>query len=301
MRCKLIFLIAIILFLTVSVFSLNITTTSIDNSRQERIDFGYVLNIDSVNTTPENLIPGEAGVINLNIKNTANLPLYDIRIDINLPSKISFLNDVSKKKLYKMEANQEKIISYNIIPAPDISEGVYSINYTITYLNNVATERQESYDSGIIVRSNPKIFTTISSTDIYQGKLNGKVTINFINNNLANIKFLTVELKDSPDYDILSDNKQYIGDLNSDDFDSTEFNLKVIEGKSDIPILLKIEYRDSLNRLYSQDIELNLNIKDPKELGIKQTISTTTWIIILAVILVFYVIFRAWKNKKNKK
>ena len=72
--------------------------SAIDTSRQDRLDFGYVLNVINASTIPVNLVPGSSGVIRLVIENRANFPIYDIRLQLSLPSQVSFLDDVTKRK-----------------------------------------------------------------------------------------------------------------------------------------------------------------------------------------------------------
>jgi uncharacterized membrane protein len=293
----------ILTIVLITVFLINIISAvennTLDLDRQEKIAFGHILKVNSIKTIPENLIPGEQGILEVKIENIADFPLYDIRMEINLPSQISFIQDTSKRQIYKMEATSIKNINFSIITLPSASEGVYNGSYNLQYVNHVGTEREETGEFGLLIKSEPKIFATVSNSEIYLGKTTGDITINFVNNDIANIKYLTVELLDSPDYTVLSDNKKYIGDLDSDDFDSIDFNLKVNPEKTEIPLLLKIEYRDSINTFYSKDLKLDLKIRDPKELGIKN--NNAIYLIIIIVVAIAFVSYLYVKIKRKKK
>ena len=71
---------------------------AIDSTRQDRLDFGYVLNVNNATTMPVTLVAGANGVVKLILENNANFPIYDIRIDLTLPSQVSFVDDVSKSE-----------------------------------------------------------------------------------------------------------------------------------------------------------------------------------------------------------
>jgi hypothetical protein len=293
----------ILVVLITTVFLINIISAvennTLDLNRQEKIAFGHILKVNSIKTIPENLIPGEQGILQVQLENIADFPLYDIIMEINLPGQISFIQDTSKRQIYKMEATSIKYLNFSIIPIPSASEGIYNGNYTLNYVNSVGTEREETGEFGLLIKSEPKIFATVSSSNIYLGKPTGDITINFVNNDIANVKYLTVELLSSPDYTILSDNIKYIGDLDSNDFDSVDFNLKVSPEKTEIPLLLKIEYRDSINTFYSKDLKLDLKIRDSKDLGI--TNNNTTYLIIIIIIAIAFVSYLYVKIRHKKK
>ena len=284
----------IIIFLFVTQVS------ALDKDREDRINFGHVMIIDEIKLVPEYIAPGENGTIIVTIKNNANFELTDVRVKLNLPNEIKFLNSVSKKKLGRIESGEINKLEFNVISLPDAEEGIYNATITVDYLNHIGDERQDSDEFGIlVVKSIPKIFAKVDSTEIYKGNNIGEVTITFVNNNLADLKFLTIELLESEDYKILSANKEYIGDLDSDDFESVDFKLKV-DNKEIIPLKLKLTYMDALNKKYSEEIQIDLNVLSAKEMGIS---SSSIPIIILVIILILagYYFYKKYKKKKQKE
>tara|TARA_Y100000034_G_C6894737_1_gene412314 strand:- start:1895 stop:2812 length:918 start_codon:yes stop_codon:yes gene_type:complete len=268
------------------------------NERNSKLNFGHVLQIKNIETEPENLAPGQVGVLKITLQNTASFSILDIRTKLQLPAEFSFFNDVSERKIPELTSDQVGLIDYNIIALPGSSEGVYNADLVIDYLNKIGNERQDNNTLGIIIKSEPKIFAKIDSTEIYQGNEIGEISINFINNDLGDIKFLTVELLESEDYKIISSNKEYIGDLDSDDFESVDFRLKVESRKKQIDLPLKIDYRDALNNPYSQELSVVFNKNTSAELGIDTGSKTG---IILAVVLVGVLGWLYYKRRKKKK
>jgi len=152
-----------------------------------------------------------------------------------------------------------------------------------------------------MVKSPPKLFANVDSSELYIGNGIGKVSIEFVNNGLSDIKFLTVELGDSVDYDIVESNKKYIGDLDSDDFESIDYRLKLTSEKREILLPLHITYKDSLNNDYSETLELELKIRTAEELGRESSNTLTIVVVLIVIIIIVYIIYRKYKKKKRKR
>jgi len=272
---------------------------ALDLQREDRIDFGHVMRVRNISIEPGSLAPGDSGILTMKIQNFANFPIYDVRVQLKPPSGISLLNDISTIKIVRLETGESEELKYNVIVLPTTSEGIYEIPYIIDYVNHIGTERQDNDTFSVIVKSIPKVFVRIEDSGIYKGNNLGDITIKFVNNDIADIKFLTVELQDSEDYEIISGNKEYIGDLDSDDFESVTFRLKILNKKKDnIKLPLNIYYKDSLNNDYNDTLEATLNIRTASELGKK---NNGTAFVILGIIIIGIVIFYVYKKMKKKK
>ncbi len=275
------------------------SVSAIDTSRQMRLDFGHVMTIESISFSPMDLTPGSSGNVLIKILNDGNLKLYDIRAKLIFPSGIFPLNDVDEVKISKLAAGEEADLVYKVIVSPSMAEGVYEASLSMDYLNSIGDERQDNNTFGVIVKSVPKIFAVVDSTTLYKGNSLGDVTVKFINNDIADVKFLTVKLQNSKDYQIISSAEQYLGDLDSDDFESADFKIKLNNKMDSINIPLSITYKDSLNTDYSQDINLELVILSASESGVSKS-NTTTYVLVIVILVIAYVVYRRYKKgKKN--
>jgi len=274
-------------------------SAQLDVAREMRLKYGHFMRIDSVGTEPSEIAPGGVGTINVTIRNAGDTEIKDVRVQIIPPSGISFLDDVSKRQIATILPSGSDELSFNIIASPTIEEGVYSSYIIIDYLNKIGDEMQENDTFAIIIKSHPEIFVKIEDSEIYKGNGIGDVTITFVNNDIADIKFLTVELSESGDYDIISPNRMYIGDLDSDDFESVDFTMKLLNEKDYVTLPLKITYKDSLNKDYAQDISVDLRVRDAKDLGNGGVSSTLILIILVAIVIVIWVIYRIIRKKRE--
>ena len=138
---------------------------------------------------------------------------------------------------------------------------------------------------------------TIDETEIYKTGTKGTVTFKFVNKGLIDIKFLNVIIEDTEDYDIISTEEVYIGNVDSDDFESVEYDLYVT-GTEDITIPLKIEYMDANNKEFSETRNVNLKLYDSgdaKKYGLQES-SSIGYIIIVIIIAVGLFIYWRWRK-----
>ena len=278
-----------------------VSAQEIDLTRQLRLEYGNVMRIDKIGTEPSQIAPGLGGNLTVKLRNAGDTEIKDVRVTITPPAGISFLDDVSKRKIATMAPGGTQDLSFNLIISPTMDEGVYSSYISIDYLNKIGQEKEDNDTFAIIVKSQPKLFVKIDDSEIYKGNGIGDVTITFVNNEVADIKFLTVELEDSQDYDIVSTNKMYIGDLDSDDFESVDFTMKLINEKDYVTLPLKITYKDALNNDYTQNVNVDLRVRDASDLGNGGLSSTIILIIIIAIAVVIWLIWRAIKKRKEYK
>ncbi len=274
-----------------------------DNRTISNMD--HAIRIREISSVPNYIIPGGNAIIKIGIKNSAKLHLDDVRIKMVLPGEFSFLDDVNQVKISRLESEGSKNISFNIISSPGISEGIYDASLIVDYVSyfgvnfdNVGEDKQDNYTFGLVVKGTPDIFAQIEKSEIYRGNDVGVVTIKFVNNGVGNAKFLTTELLESENYEIISSNKDYIGDLDSDDFESVDFRIKLKRERT-TDLSLKITYRDSLNEDYSKEFKLPLEVRNAKELGIKTNGTSTVIIIIIVIAIICYLVYRKYKKKKK--
>ena len=274
---------------------------ALDTQNENRLSFGHILIVKEISTDPLNMIPGNEGILKVIITNKGDLPAKDIRTHLYLPSEIAFINDVSEKRISEIKPDKQAEFKFNIIALPKTAEGVYKASLEIDYLNNIGEERQDNYSIGLVVKSVPKIFAQIEKTEIYDEKRTGDLTITFTNNDLADITFLTAEIAESGDYEIISSNKKYVGDLDSNDFQSTIFTVKVANGIKELTIPVKVDYKDSLNKDYVQEFKLPLKIRTAKELGIaNNNYYFGLLAIVLLAILVIYIYRKSIHKRKSE-
>jgi len=282
------------------------SVSALQENEDDRTNFGHSIRINSINTP--DLAPGESGLLNISIKNNGGYKITDLRAKLTLPSSLYFLDDIDEVRVSEIKSEEIKEISYRVIASPTASEGIYSGILKIKYINNflanyvnVGQEKEDNYTFGIVIKSKPSLFVQIDSLDIYKEKMNGEVSLKFVNNGTSDIKFLTVTLENSENYEIISSDKYYIGDLDSDDYQSVVFDIKVKNKLEKVMLPLKISYRDSLNKYYSETVNAEFQIRKGSEIGKGNGMSTSSILLILVILaIVGYVSYKKFFKKKKK-
>jgi len=290
------------LLLAVSLISC-IAAADISTDRANRLAFGYVLYISEVSTTPAQIAPGADGTVNMALENIGDSELRDIRIELNLPAELATYQDASKKKIDSLASGTLTDISFKIIAIPSADEGVYKVPVNFKYINSIGDEKSENNTISVSIGSSPQLIAELSSSEVYKGNSLGNIKIKVINNNVGNVKFLKVVLGDSEDYKIIGTNLDYIGDLNSDDFSEVTFKINANDDKKIIVLPVTLNYKDSLNRDYTQNLQINFNVPSAKEAGIK-TSYTGIFILLIIIVVVAVIIYRKYfRNtlKHNKR
>lgn len=286
------------IFLMSVVVAEEIDVDQIDLSRQLRLQYGKVLYLRQIETTPEKIAPGQEAVINLVLKNIGEFYLRDIEVSLNLPSSFSPSSEnVLRKKIRALDAEEEMEIEFKVVASPDATAGLYSSTINLEYLNKVGTEVSESIDLGLVVIGDPEFLVEFTETDILKETKKGEVTLTISNKGVGDVKFLTTSFQESDKYKIIKGKEQYMGNIDSDDFEEVTLDLRLNEEYDEIIIPVILEYKDSFNEPHEETFEVTVNFQSQKDLA-----GGTNWILIVVVLAVIgYIIYRFWKKRKSKK
>jgi len=283
------------------------------------------LAIISVATDPSKIKPGDKAIVKIKVKNMADSTMKDITMKLDLTFS-SFLDQVAtltatdsltafnslpfapmesatEQKIYKLEPGEEHIFNYDLIAYSDAESRVYKVPVIITYYDELETVYTKNDIIGLIVGTKPDMSVVIDESDLYVGKQSGVVTIRFINKGFSDVKFLDVEVGDTSDFELLSSPEVYIGNVDSDDYETADFNIYLNNGaikkEKSITFPVHVEYRDANNNIYMEEHNLELKILKPEKLGIKRSSGMSTFLIIIVIVGVggyFY-----YRRKKRRK
>lgn len=274
----------------------------------ERVNFGNYIRVINVSMSPEELAPGKQGIIKFSLINNGVGNVDNIRVKLELPSGLSFYEDVDTVKLSRLSSMSSREFAFKIIASPTALEGIHNANLTVYYTSyfgadfaNVGEEQQDVFKLGIIVKGEPNIFVGVDETKVYKGKNIGEVTFKFVNNDAADVKFLIVELEDTDDYDIISNPKEYIGDLDSDDYESVDFRVKMKKKSGEIVFPLQVNYKDSMNNDYEDRFEVGMKMFSAKDLGVEKNNTNLYLIISIVMIIAGWIGYKKYKSYKRKK
>lgn len=258
------------------------------------------ISIVGVGTSPEMLVPGSSGKIEIALQNPSDLTLRDVSVRIGLDSEgipIAPFESATTKKLALLRKNEVSTFSFGVVPLSDASAGVYRVPVTISYFGsqNEIVEKQDII--GVIIGSEPDVSVNLDTSTFFVENRQGRVVVYFVNKGLSDIRFLNLAIQETDAYDVVSNDQTYIGLVSSDDFETADFTIfrKTSDAKFDVKIIA--QYRDTNNNLYEEELVIPVVLYSSSLNG-RGGSGALFWIIVLAAAGGGYWYYRKRKKKR---
>ncbi len=256
------------------------------------------VSIESVNV--DALEPGKNGKITIDIENKFDDVAKNVVFEIDSSDTIFNVIGGSSFVINRLQENEDEKFAFGIRVSPTAKPGEYQIPYKLSYmLGNELFSRENAIGVKVTAKS-----IVDFSVDVDKPIINSRAKIDFkiINKGLGELRFVSVKIV--PDgFTLLSEQQIHIGDVDSDDFEIASFDVLVTN--VDVSAKTIVEYRDSENKLYLQNIELPLTIYSRDEaLKIGIISKSVVWIYFLAgifLIILWFIVRTVRKNRRMKK
>jgi hypothetical protein len=265
-----------------------------------------ILSVDSVITDKKTLEPGSSNIVKIKLSNKADSVLKDVKARLELDStNFVPLGSTNEKSIYQILARESYEFDFELLVNPEAKSGVYQVPLKINYADELGKGYFKNSTIGLIIGAKPDLSITLDTTDIFEPRKAGEVVVKVVNKGVTDIKFMNVKLTPSKDYKILSNEEVYLGNIDSDDYETADFDLFVEKNKDKKVILPVIfEYKDANNNDFRETVKLTLNLysaSEAKKLGlVKGSSKAGIFIVILIVVGGLYV-YKRWKKRKGKK
>ena len=265
-----------------------------------------ILSVKDVASDPKEISPGETASISILLENIANSIIKDIQVKLDLAGKpFAPIESSNEKSLLYLKPGENSKLIFNLMAEGNTDAGVYQIPLLANYVDELGTKYARNSTIGLVIGSAPDLSVSIDSTDIYKAGMSGSVSIKFVNKGATDIKFLYAKLNDAEGLIIKNNNEVYVGNIDSDDYETAEFSLFVhSKAKENIILPLSIEYRDSNNKEYSKEINLPLRLysnKESKQLGLQKGNGFVGVIVIIVIVGAGLFFYTRYKKKIKKK
>ena len=266
--------------------------------------FSSALLVDSVLTNPSEISPGEVSTIRIILENNQGEDVEEVSILLDL-KEVPFAPHQSSSEfsIGKIRKERTDYATFKIKAFSDAEAGIYRIPLKVSYKEKDQVINRESLIS-IIVNSPPILSSSVEEGFLIKGQEN-QILVRITNKGLSGVKFLEVEIIQGSDYSLLSPKNSYLGNLDSDDFDSAEFKIYL---KENVPTNLRIpvvlSYKDTLNKEFQETTYLSLKAYDKKQaeqMGLIEKSNTLTYVAIAIILILVYLIFRRIRNASKKK
>ena len=252
--------------------------------------------VDGYTTTPSLIVPGQTANVELKIRNAGKIAVKNIDIAIDLADgKFSTIGSGAKKRVNYIKAGATETVTFQLASDTSTQVKVYSIPVSLSYQDERNKKYADTAKITLVVNALPELSLTVDSPKFDNRQKPGTVTLKIVNKGVINLKYVTVSVGASKDYELLSStNETYVGNLDSDDFETVNFLIKPLVEEPKLNIALN--FKDQYNVDFTQRHILPVKIITEQDLGN----TTIVWPIILIVLLIAGGI-AYWKLYKKKK
>ncbi|MEK6792852.1 MAG: hypothetical protein AABX95_03465 [Nanoarchaeota archaeon] len=258
--------------------------------------FTYALSVESV--IVNKVSPGEEGIIKVSVENDGDRDIEFLSFNIDFPENNIIPIGSSEAFVNKLKENDDEMFAFKFRVANNLPAGTYSISYSIRYEED-NDERKQSGTIGIVVSAEPELEIVAEIQNPIIGQT-GKLNIRVVNKGLADARFVSLSVE-SEDITILSEKSEYIGTIESDDFESTSFD--VAYNKKLSRILVNVEYKDFDNNKQTMSTSIPLRAytrNEAIERGILAKSNTTFYVVSIVILLIVWILFRFIRKRRKR-
>jgi len=264
------------------------------------------INVVSIVTKPAQFLPGQKGDADIVIKNTADSTLKNIKVTMDLSSATVPFAPLGKSTTYminNMAGGEEETAIFEIIATPEAISGIYKIPLTITFSDNIGNDYTSSEIVSLIVGGTPDLLVNVEPEKLFLSGTTGDIRVNIINKGLVDVKYVTVKIESDGDFELLSNDEIYIGNIDSDDFDSASFSIHISPSFSgDLSIPMTLTYMSANNDAFEVDETLEMRVytaSEAQSLGLISKSSASTIYAAIVIVAVVYIGYRKYKKRKK--
>jgi len=255
------------------------------------------LTIDVIETEPEELLPGRIGFIKIGLTNYARFQMRNIWLTLNSSDAFSSFESANEKYIRIIGPSETIYETFKIIVNGDAESKVHKTSITLDYQDDIGTSYVRDVEFGLIINERPKYLMNIEESTVLYEDQTGEVVFSISNTATADINFAILELLPASDglaYEVISAPKVYVGNLESDDFETIDYKIHVNGVKENaVPFNLVLRYKDNFNNIYEDEHELLFQIYSRRRAG-KLGLAKVTgiggiifYLMILTLIIVF--------------
>jgi hypothetical protein len=255
-----------------------------------------VLVIDNYEIKPSPVVPGQIADVILTLRNAGRIGVKNINVGIELEDgTFSTIGSGAKKRVDRIDAGETEQVTFQLASDTSTVVKVYSIPVSLSYQDERNAVYADTAKFTLVVNAAPELSLTVDSTDFESKTKPGTVSLKVVNKGVVDLKYVTVRLVQTPEYDVLSpSNEEYVGNLDSDDFETVDFLIKPVAENPRLKV--QLEFKDPYNLNFAQDYDLPLRIITDKDLGK----GGAPWGVIVALLLVAGAGIWWWVRRKKR-
>ena len=252
---------------------------------------------------PERVPPGSTNTMDIELENLANGYFRNVDVNANIEDEDLTSIGSSRERVQLIDPLSSETVSFDINVDEDADNGVYRIPLEFRYQNEMGDEIETTQTAGLVVGGVPELDVGIERTDIRTSGVRDTVTFNVINKGDGQASFVDLYLEESEKFEVISEDREYLGSMISDDYQTAEFDVYVEEDIESLEFPVTLEYQNEQGERANRTVNVERQLYSSDELsryGLSES-GTSTVVLIAAVVLVVGGVYYWRKRKKDKK
>lgn len=262
-----------------------------------------ILSVHNI-TFPETVPPGQNGKMEIELQNMADGQLKNIEVslDVSDDSKPFATIGSSKQNIESLPSGETEKVSFRLEIDESADNGVYKLPVEFEYENEAGTSFESSSTKGVVVGGEPKLEAGINTEKQLTPGSQETLSFRVVNRGYGSADFVQMKLERSENFELLSPKTVYLGDMDSDDFQTAEYSLYINENTSELEIPLELSYSDR-NGEQTQFDSKKVRVYSQEELQQRGLASSDNLPIILggAVLVIVIALFLLRRRRKKKR
>jgi hypothetical protein len=259
-----------------------------------------------LNQDPDPVEQGEVVEARFKIENIGGESLSDVEVEILLQYPFTLYTGEAIRKIGKIQASQTGadsiIVDYKLKVDDNAEEGDNEIELVVRAEGVSYPYDEDQFLIDVETRDLPDIKIHIKDSTVLRAGENGEITLEITKSDVGDAKFVELTLIPNESYELLSSsNYVYIGDIDSDDTETEEFEIylnKNVKETFTLPVL--IEYQDADEDKYEERFDLEMRVYSSWEasrFGLEKRSKFWPTVLLIIVAIVVYIY---WKKRKKK-
>ncbi|MAG15499.1 hypothetical protein CMO88_00390 [Candidatus Woesearchaeota archaeon] len=260
---------------------------------------------------PESINAGSVADFDVVLKNFGKSLIKDVRLTLDLDKvPLSPIGTSNEKVIKRIAPGESTTTKFKLIANADASSAYYKTQIRMDYLDDSGNKHLRNSTIGLLVYDEPEFSLDLKETEVNTPSANGEVVLSVSNIGPAEIRFMEAELLEAENYKVVSAPNVYLGNLEPDDFETAEFDIRTANIKPrDINLKVRLTYKDSLNKEIVKNSVVKLPLystSDAKKFGLLDGSKSLAYVLITIAVYIILVVFIAfmlidcWKNSLPK-
>lgn len=262
--------------------------------------------VEKTKTEPELLGPGEEGTVTLTIANKGQSDIEDVKVTMNVDAvpEIAPVGMGNEVIVQKIAAGESLEVFFTILIDPSAEVKIYKVPIELAYQDERGNSYEKTTDVAIVVDAEPEYVLNVEESEVYAINQKGNIVVSLSNIGVSEIKYATLTLEPSEEYTVLSTDTTYLGNLESDDYETAQFTIYTNEYVEELPLHFVLVYKDAYNKNYEDEMTVTTKLftgLQARKYGLKEGNGGILFIFLIFAGAAGFWYWWRYKRKKEKE